>query len=127
MCDDAEELVDSSKRDTPVEYEARLMAVRIFAKEASRKGIEYRQRCRELALEIRGAKWYQPGTFGRDSGMRPHISLTNDARVGGLRRVGPEQGVSASSTRHQTACFHSTYKRVRVREERESERDSERE
>ena len=80
-------------RGTPVEYDARLMAVRIFAKEASRKGIEYRQRCRELALETRGAKWYQPGTFGRDCGMRPHISLMNDARLGGLRRVGPDQGV----------------------------------
>ena len=30
--------------DAPVEHEARIMAVRIFAKEASRKGIEYRQR-----------------------------------------------------------------------------------
>ena len=38
-------------RETLVEHEARLMAVRIFAKEASRKGIEYRQRCRELTLE----------------------------------------------------------------------------
>ena len=37
-------------RDAPVEHEARLMAVRIFAKQASRKGIEYRQRCRELCL-----------------------------------------------------------------------------
>ena len=34
----------------------------------------------------------------------------------------------ASSTRHQTACFHSTYKREKERErEREREREKERE
>ena len=55
--------------------------------------VEHEARRREIALETRGAMWYRPGTFGRDSGMRPHISLMNNARLGGLRRVGPEQGV----------------------------------
>ena len=54
-------------RGTPVEYEARLMAVRVFAKEASRKGIEYRQRCRELALENQRSEvvptWYLRSTL----------------------------------------------------------------